>query len=203
MEHRMFYPAEQEMIPDMIFTEQFLSPEECEYISKYMLEQPLDFATIGNGGNDTFHQNLQYRTVRSGYLSDSEFGWVYERLRNELVKINRDFFRFDLTGLLEAIQFLSYDTGSDDIPDGHYDWHQDYGGGYSSLRKISCIVQLSDPTTYDGCALNTFTNCQKEVPNKKQGMLSSFPSYLPHMVTPISRGRRNALVTWVSGPRFR
>lgn len=34
-------------------------------------------------------------------------------------------------------------------------------------------------------------------------MLTAFPSYTMHRVTPVTRGVRKALVAWVNGPDFR
>jgi PKHD-type hydroxylase len=71
------------------------------------------------------------------------------------------------------------------------------------------VVQLSNPADYDGCALRMFTDCDfvprtpEGVPVTEQGDAVLFPSWAPHMVTPITRGTRYALAAWVCGPQFR
>ncbi len=39
--------------------------------------------------------------------------------------------------------------------------------------------------------------------DKKQGTLIVFPSYTLHEVTPVTKGERNSLVTWVTGKPFK
>jgi predicted 2-oxoglutarate/Fe(II)-dependent dioxygenase YbiX len=36
-----------------------------------------------------------------------------------------------------------------------------------------------------------------------QGSLVAFPSFMTHRVTPVTRGLRWSLVTWLEGPPFR
>ena len=47
-------------------------------------------------------------------------------------------------GLNEDIQFTEYDESYQ----GHYSWHTDLGSGTSSTRKLSIVVQLSEPWTW-------------------------------------------------------
>jgi PKHD-type hydroxylase len=82
-----------------------------------------------------------------------------------------------------------------------YGWHQDFGGGIS--RKLSMAVQLSDPSEYDGGALQVMTSGEPQSIPKKRGMIAVFPSYILHQVTPVTRGSRQSLVAWVSGPPFK
>ena len=72
----------------------------------------------------------------------------------------------------------------------------------SSLRKISTVTQLSPPSNYDGCRLHLFTSQDQEMQHVEAGDTILFPSYLPHCVTPITRGVRYSLVSWVMGPAF-
>ena len=39
--------------------------------------------------------------------------------------------------------------------------------------------------------------------DKTQGTLIMFPSYVLHEVTPVTKGTRNSLVTWVTGKQFK
>jgi len=38
---------------------------------------------------------------------------------------------------------------------------------------------------------------------KEQGTLTIFPSFVLHKVTPVTKGERNSLVTWVTGKQFK
>ena len=183
----------------------FLTPEQCQKVIDHAESGKLTRGSIGNGGNSTFYEDLEYRMVRMRSLQadKDDLGWLFEIVRDRVQWTNDEFFRFDLHGLLEGMQYLRYDEGSKRKPSGHYRWHQDYGGGYSSHRKLSVVIQLSDPSEYDGCELRLFTAGEHGVPTVNQGSGVIFPSWQPHCVTPLVRGVRRSLVCWVSGPQFR
>jgi len=39
--------------------------------------------------------------------------------------------------------------------------------------------------------------------SKEQGTLVMFPSYTLHEVMPVTKGERNSLVSWITGPAFK
>jgi PKHD-type hydroxylase len=82
-----------------------------------------------------------------------------------------------------------------------YNWHQDFGTGVS--RKLSNVVQLSDPSEYEGGNLQIMTNSGVQRIRKKRGLAVAFPSFTFHTVTPVTAGTRQSLVAWVSGAPFR
>lgn len=182
------------------------TPMECLSIIEAGEAQPQGFATIGNGGgNQKPGVNLEYRTVKSCTLwrqaSGVDLTWMYERIANKVAMANLDYYRFDLSGIGEGVQFLKYavfENGS-----GHYLWHQDFGGDLSSNRKLSLVVNLSDPADYEGCRLELMNERQWEVPYIGQGEAIMFPSWTPHQVTLITAGTRYALAVWIHGPQFR
>lgn len=181
------------------------SPEECKQIIRAGEAKGLGFAMIGNGGNNTGVVNKDYRCVKACSLwrqQGEDLTWVYERIARKVSLANNEYFRFDLTGLGEAIQFLKYEL-HEDSPPGHYDWHQDFGGGYSANRKLTVVVNLSDPSDYAGCRLHVMTEKEWESPYTGQGEAICFPTWTPHRVTPIERGVRYCLAIWVHGPQFR
>ena len=69
-------------------------------------------------------------------------------------------------------------------------------------RKLSVVIQLSDPTTYQGGDFQ-FQDVETPVNFRTQGSILVFPSYLPHRVTEITDGVRYSLVDWLEGPRWR
>lgn len=202
-ESRLYYPEEKTFLPSRHVSQGFLTKDECMAIRAVMDEQRMEYATIGNGDNSSFVEDLKYRTVKNAFVDDTQFDWLYDRIARQVKDINDTYFRFDLYGMLESLQYLAYEMPSGDIPAGHYDWHQDYGGGYSARRKLSVSIQLSDTSEYDECDLLMFTNRVELIANRDIGTITVFPSYMPHCVTPIERGKRCALVTWISGPQFR
>ena len=76
--------------------------------------------------------------------------WIYDRLSTVAERANRRY-GFELSGFGEDLQYTRYDT-----PGSFYTWHQDGLDGSVGLRKLSIVVQLSDPADYDGAELELF-----------------------------------------------
>jgi PKHD-type hydroxylase len=124
--------------------------------------------------------------------------WLFDRVANVVNNLNRDYFEFDLDGSMRAFQLTRYK------PNQHYSWHEDLGSHELSRRKITVSMQLSPPEDYDGGVLEFFHAEDKVVPaSTHQGSLVAFPSFATHRVTPITRGHRWSIVTWLEGPPFR
>jgi PKHD-type hydroxylase len=130
-----------------------------------------------------------------------ETKWVFERLAHVVSSLNSQFFRFDLTGFGEALQLTNYDSSEH----GTYGWHVDFGSNTSSAsRKLSVVLQLSDPSEYEGGNLELMPAGQEIVRMKKQrGLVVAFPSWTLHQVTPVTQGTRQSLVIWTTGPAFK
>ena len=64
-------------------------------------------------------------------------------------------------------------------------------------------IQLTDPKNYEGGELILYNNEKGDIVNKEQGTLILFPSFILHEVTPITKGERNSLVSWVTGNNFK
>lgn len=181
-----------------------LSPPECDAIIKLGEECPLALGGVGNATNNDYRTDIGYRYAKTRALwpKGDNLLWLYQRLREKIMWANQDYYRFNLTGLGEAIQFLRYDAPEGDNPGGHYNWHQDFGGGYSSNRKLTIVIQLSDPKDYEGGRLSMFADGEYEIPHAEQGDAVMFISWQPHKVSTVTKGRRYSLAIWVSGPQF-
>lgn len=139
------------------------------------------------------------RRSKIGWLPYNEqTGWLYDRLGYIARRLNGQFFDFDLTGFVEDLQYTVY--GSDR---GHYDWHVDRGVTSEAPRKLSMVLQLSDPAEYDGGDLELWDGGSVIAARREKGILYAFPSFVVHRVTPVTRGVRRSLVVWLVGPRFR
>ena len=126
-----------------------------------------------------------------------EFTEIYLKIFNFINKINKDTFHYNLNEIGE-IQYTEYDESYQ----GHYDWHIDIGTDLTSKRKLSIVIQLSDPTEYEGCELEICGSGPPKVCDKTKGTMFIFPSFLLHRVTPVTKGTRRSLVLWVTGPPF-
>lgn len=182
----------------------FLSPPEAKAVSDFMDAQELHAGTIGNGKSDgsDAHLAADYRTVDTGAVPVKGFEWLYSRVLDYVRRANDEHYRFVLHGLAEPIGYLRYEPKTETRPAGHYNWHQDFGGGVFATRKLSLIIQLSHESDYGGCELTLCDNGPWKVPYKAQGDAIMFPSWAPHMVSDIEWGVRRALVAWIAGPQF-
>jgi PKHD-type hydroxylase len=68
---------------------------------------------------------------------------------------------------------------------------------------LTSIIQLSDETTYEGGDL-ILENVSESPPEKikNQGTMLTFPSFIYHRLTPVTKGKRYSLVGWFEGPKF-
>jgi PKHD-type hydroxylase len=72
-----------------------------------------------------------------------------------------------------------------------------------SNRKLSCVVQLSDPSDYEGGELQMNSGAQIISVPREKGLVTFFSSFVLHRVTPVTKGVRKSLVAWISGPNLR
>ena len=127
-----------------------------------------------------------------------EYAWIYNTLSWNVDTINKDAFQFDLTHI-EPLQFTEYQSNDK----GFYGPHLDHGEAVAVHRKLTFVLQLSDPSDYDGGELVLHIGPEPTTMPKDRGKLLFFPSYTLHEVKPITRGTRHSLVGWVAGPKFR
>lgn len=126
----------------------------------------------------------------------------YARMEEIVLRLNAQFFHYDLSGLV-SFQYALYDG----TEGGHFDWHKDYGKDYGAVgqepRKLSFSIQLSDPAQYQGGELEVRAGNQVDIAPKTRGAVVAFPSYVLHRVTPTTSGARKSLVVWAVGPEFK
>jgi PKHD-type hydroxylase len=131
------------------------------------------------------------------------WGWLYKRLHDCIIRANVENWNFTVTSIDTEIQYSEYEASQN----GHYTWHADMDSGDFSLRKLSVIVQLSSPEEYDGGVIEFFTGGNYETMKKpvvrEKGLVTIFPSYMIHRVTPVTRGTRKSLVLWAGGCQFK
>ena len=166
--------------------------EECEKIIAIGKNNGLIAGTITD--DDPEHK-IRESKISWLYPSD-ETVWIYRRVTDIVLEINEKFFRFDIFGLNEGFQFTNYVA-----PGNKYGRHVDRCLNMG-VRKLSLSIQLSDPEEYEGGDLCLYGNETATPMDKKQGTLIVFPSYTLHEVTPVTKGERNSLVTWVTGKPF-
>ena len=176
---------------DNAFTEQ-----ELDWLQQKAKEAQEEAQVGGGNGGEV---NAKVRRSELNWLKkDPESAWVFERLAHVASRLNADYFGFELTGFGEAIQLTNYHEAKQ----GTYVWHQDFGGKGAS-RKLSMVLQLSDPSEYEGGELQILTRKEPTGMEKKRGLITVFPAWTLHQVTPVVKGTRQTLVAWISGPAFK
>ena len=140
--------------------------------------------------------NVRDNQISWLYASDN-MEWVFRRVTDIVLSLNKQFFNFDIFGLNEGFQFTNYVA-----PSNKYGQHTDkaYAG---LIRKLSLSIQLTDPKEYEGGELFLYENKNGDEMKKEQGTLILFPSYVLHEVKPVTKGERNSLVSWVTGQQFK
>lgn len=152
------------------------------------------------GGSPTGEGLAKIRRSQVSWLNKTpETAWVFEKLAQVASSLNAEFYRFDLTGFSGPLQMTKYSQEYQ----GMYDWHQDCGGELGPSRKLSMVLQLTDPSQYEGGNLQIMTSGNSVNVRKQRGLIAAFPSYVLHQVTPVTSGSRQSLVAWVSGPAFK
>ena len=140
------------------------------------------------------------RITRVAWIDrDAKTEWLFARLEEVILRLNRDVFKYDLYGLEPGLQYTIYEGAEG----GHYNWHVDAGPHNPQPRKISFSLQLSDPADYEGGRLVLEAGAGPQVAEPTRGAIIAFPSYVLHRVTPTEKGTRKSLVVWVAGPDFR
>ena len=171
----------------------FLTKEECKNIIKDN-KTKLKQATVSTKGII----NKKIRDSHMYFISpENQYQWLFRRLTDVIIKLNERYFNFDVSGLIEGLQFTHYKGKGN-----YYGKHLDsiYGG---VIRKLSVSIQLSDPKKYKGGDLILHNGNKGDIMRKDQGTLFIFPSYTLDEVTPVTKGERNSLVCWVYGPSFK
>jgi PKHD-type hydroxylase len=167
------------------------SPKECKTIIDIGNKQGLI-------KGKTFLKNSQ--KIRNSNISwlypSKDLEWVYRRLTDVILELNNKFFKFEIYGFIEGLQFTHYKE-----PNGKYQKHVDRSVN-TRIRKLSLSVQLSDPNSYEGGELILNEGNEIVIP-KEQGNLILFPSFVLHEVKPVTKGERFSLVAWITGPNFK
>jgi len=174
---------------------QAFDEEEIKSILKLVKEIPESPPILADGKT---HTEMRKSIIKWIEPLDSRHNWLYEKIAWLFANANKELYQVNISGFTESIQFTIYDA---DKNGGFYDWHADMGKS-APHRKLSMSIQLSDESDYDGCDLQLqFTKAPFSI-SKKKGSAVVFPSFTQHRVLPITRGKRIALVCWISGPPY-
>jgi PKHD-type hydroxylase len=118
------------------------------------------------------------------------------------IQANDDYFDFHLSKI-EYMQLAEYDSAYQ----GEYKKHHDVfwmNNDPKYHRKISAVVQLTDPSTYEGGNFEVFADQKPNAEElRTQGTAIFIPSFLNHQATQVTSGVRYSLACWFDGPKWR
>ena len=196
----------------------FLSHEKCDEILETI--KKLEQNTIGcvgdvdDDGNPLENQIIpNVRKTTEYYLlpqKDNEFrpdqpnndwNWLLDKISMMVNMVNDKIYHFDIETNDGELKMIEYEKG------GHYTWHADFNPGRCSLRKLVAIVQLTDPSEYEGGDVQFGFQDEKTDDwfkmNKLKGSLTIFPAFLSHRVTTVTKGKRYVIQELFVGDHFR
>ena len=174
---------------DVVWASQAFSGAECDAILHKFFSSQFKPGVLVQ--QDVPDESARKSSVRFVPVNDEDM-WIFNRLREVAVLVNQGF-KFELKGFDEGFQLAKYVEGD------FYHWHADLGATGSELRKLSLVVQLTDPADYEGGELEFFP--QPIMAPRERGTVIVFPSYMPHRVLPVTRGQRNSIASWIAGDK--
>ena len=155
-------------------------------------------AEIGSGINGNIAPEIRRSNV-AWIMPDKCPPDLAQFFQNVFMDVNNKHFEFEITGT-EAYQYTIYE----DSFAGTYNWHTDTCLlQEKDVRKISMSLLLTDPSEYEGGKLLLNNQGNIIVAEEKLGGAVFFPSWMPHCVTPVTKGTRKTLVIWCHGPKFK
>lgn len=161
----------------------------CEQIIEHGLSLPEKQAEAGGD------INIEKRKSRVSWVDSGH--WISGLVSHYTFMANRQAWDFDIHGD-NGIQFTKYAVGE------FYDPHVDTFKLEDNMRKLSIVIQLSDPEDYEGGEFVFVDGDEETIPTNfdKRGSILVFPSFLMHQVKPVTSGTRHSIVSWFVGPKF-
>ncbi len=179
---------------EYVYYQGLFLPHEIDRILNFWDDDKTIKATLA--GENTYNDELRKSSVM--FIDNTpENDWIYNKLAGLAINCNNERYWFDLLGFHQELQLTRYSEGD------FFDWHLDFGAGEISARKLSMTIQLSDEDEYEGGDLEFMINQKIVAAPRKKGTIVIFPSFIMHRVTPITKGTRQSIVGWVSGPPYR
>lgn len=184
--------------PPFAWWDDAFTTEEIEQVKETLKALVSEPATVGTNDRDGPAPENIRKTKVSWLKLTPDTAWIYERMAYVAKELNAQYYNFDLYGFCEDMQATLYDETK-----SHYTWHVDGGDNSEAPRKLSMVLQLSDPSEYEGGELQILNKPEPETVSKQKGRIAAFPAYTLHRVTPITKGLRCSLVVWACGPAFK
>lgn len=190
-------PANHELVA---YVDNVFSNEQLEFLLSEDNWKGLRVGYVGEDSRAVY--NPEIRSMLGTEIDFNKLDFMYwENLEIAINEANSQFLHVDIDTILETLQLMKY---TEEIK-GHYDWHIDTNLARNSVvRKLTMIVMLSDPEKdFEGGELLVRLGNSETSLKQVQNRAWIFPSWLPHKVSPVTKGTRKVAVVWVSGPEWR
>lgn len=179
-----------------------LTKDQCQFILEEGLKIAPSKASMGQDGNVL---DDQYRRSDIRFIyQEPKFQFLFDDIWKMAIQANNDWFNFHITKL-SFVQLAEYSAEQS----GEYKRHHDVfwiNNDPIYHRKLTCVIQLTDPSEYDGGDFEIY-DLSQSAPNKQelreQGTAIFIPSFLYHAALPVTRGTRHSLAVWLEGPKWR
>jgi PKHD-type hydroxylase len=166
------------------------SKDECDQILSICIEELwLPSTVIGTAG---FHQSKRQK------LRGDTAGFPFLNIRDITKNANAEIYDFNLIGIIDQDfpQVFAYSKND------FYKMHVELTPMAPS-RKITFIINLSDPTTYEGGDIKFLNIDTSDAAINDQGSCLIFPSYIPYEIDPVTSGTKHIIVGHVHGAIFK
>lgn len=166
------------------------SKDQCDEILKSAIDELwLPTRVIGD---DKLH--VAHRQKVRGDVT----GFPFMDIRTVTKKANDDIYDFNLLGIIDQDfpQIFKYSEKE------YYNWHIDLNVMMPS-RKMTFIINLSDPSTYSGGKVEFLNIDTAGADIDEFGACLVFPSFIPYRITPVKQGTNHLLVGHVHGALFK
>lgn len=159
-------------------------------------------ASMGDSFDSKVDKN--YRSTQISWFDPQKDDDITKLVSLYATSANREFFGFDISHGIFELQFSAYNADEK----GKYDMHHDvmFKSEKRSDRKLSFVLQLCDPSEYEGGRFEFGGNVPAQLnPDDflPKGSILVFPSMFQHRVTEVTKGTRYSLVSWIEGPKWR
>jgi PKHD-type hydroxylase len=191
------------MLGEWCYFNKYFSAQECAQILELGLQQPSKDATLGVEGNFSSNETRRSKIRFIEKQSQPQFEFLFDKLWKLASIANNDWFNFHLSKI-DYLQLAEYDASYK----GEYKSHVDVfwmNKDPQYHRKLTCIVQLTDPSTYEGGDFEIY-NVEQQFNKedvRQQGTVIFIPSFIWHAALPVTKGTRYSIAAWFDGPKWK
>ena len=194
-----------EIVHPIMCYDDFLSDDEIDQIFKHTKKLKYFDGKIEDNDDSLFDKKIRQSSIKWISL-DENINWLFKKIILKIYETNQLNFHYILK-FFEDLQFTEYKASQEEFYAKHRDGSILKLSDFVETRKLSFTIQLTDENEYDGGDLIFYLNDDDKIiktnASRKKGAIIFFESTVLHEVTPVTKGTRHSLVSWVWGPNLR